>query len=96
MSQEYDNKNSGMLTPNASKEKPNHPDYKGSLNVEGVEYWLSGWSKIAKPGSKMAGKKFLSLSVQRKETKPVDPPPMGKIVTKPPLGFDALDDDLPF
>jgi hypothetical protein len=65
----YDNTNSGMLAKNDNKQSDNHPDYKGSINVDGVEYWLSGWIKEGKPGGKMEGRKFFSLSVQPKEAK---------------------------
>jgi hypothetical protein len=63
----YDNSNSGMLARNDKKETEKHPDFKGSINVDGVEYWLSAWVKEGKPGGKMEGRKFFSLSVSPKE-----------------------------
>jgi hypothetical protein len=63
----YDNTNSGMLAKNERKQQDNHPDYTGTINVAGVDYWLSGWLKEGKPGSKMAGNKFFSLSVKPKQ-----------------------------
>lgn len=66
----YDNTNTGMLARNDRKEKDTHPDYRGTLNVDGVEYWLSGWLKEGKTGGKMEGKKFFSLSVERKQQQP--------------------------
>jgi hypothetical protein len=65
---EYDNTNKGALfrnddkTPNDDKER----DYSGTLDVEGTEYWLSGWVRT----SKKSGKKYLSLSVKPKQDKP--------------------------
>lgn len=59
---DYDNTNRGALFRNTRKEKDTHPDHQGSLNVEGVEYWISGWVKTSK-----AGQKFFSLSVKPKE-----------------------------
>lgn len=59
---QYDNTNSGALFKNDKKTTPNHPDMRGSLNVGGVEYWVSCWTKTSK-----AGAKFMSLSVQPKE-----------------------------
>jgi hypothetical protein len=96
----YDNTNTGMLSRNDRKEKDTHPDFKGSINVAGVDYWLSGWTKEGKPGGKMEGKKFFSLSVQAKEQKyqatqepqrtaPAKATPAGS-------GFDDLDGDVPF
>lgn len=63
----YDNRNTGMLARNDRKEQPNHPDYRGTINVDGVEYWLSGWLKEGKAGGKMEGRKFFSLSVEPKQ-----------------------------
>ena len=58
---QYDNTNRGMLMKNQNKTADNHPDHSGSINVNGVEFWLSGWVKESK-----AGKKFLSLSIKPK------------------------------
>jgi len=55
---EYDNTNSGTFFVNDRKEKPNHPDYNGKINVEGKEYYLKGWKKTAK-----SGVNFLSLAL---------------------------------
>lgn len=62
----YDNTNTGMLARNERKEKDTHPDFRGSINVDGQDYWLSGWVKEGKAGGKMEGKKFFSLAVERK------------------------------
>ena len=55
---DYDNTNSGTFFVNDRKEKENHPDYNGKINVEGKEYYLKGWKKVAK-----SGVNFLSLAV---------------------------------
>ena len=60
----YDNTNRGALFVNDKKQKANHPDYSGKINVNGTDFYVSGWKKQGKSG---AG--FLSLSV-----KPVDQP----------------------
>jgi len=59
----YDNTNKGTLGKNKRKEKDTHPDYSGQINVEGTDYWLSGWLKT----NKETGEKFFSLSVKPKE-----------------------------
>ena len=38
---EYDNTNRGVLFKNDRKESDSHPDYKGQINVDGTEFWLS-------------------------------------------------------
>lgn len=63
MNNKYDN--SGALFKNDEKteDNPNWADYRGSLTVDGTEYWLSAWIKEGKSG------KFMSLSVKPKEGK---------------------------
>ena len=65
----YDNTNSGILTRNDKQGNENRPDYRGSINVDGVEYWLSAWIKEGRDGTKLAGQKYMSLSVQAKEAR---------------------------
>lgn len=96
MSQQYDNTNSGILSRNDRKEQPNHPDFKGQINVDGTEYWLSGWVKERKDGTG----KFFSLSVKPKEAAAPKPPQRtpsipGKVAVAS-SGFDDLDSDIPF
>ena len=64
MSKQYDNTNTGVLFINDRKEKETHPTRKGSLNVEGKEYWLSGWDKETSKGE------TISLSLQAKDAPP--------------------------
>lgn len=93
---QYDNTDSGVLFKNDRKEKQNHPDYKGSLNVGGVEYWLSAWIKDGQKG------KFMSLAITLKEEKPAAPPPPPTRSAPPSRGghhgggFDETDPDFPF
>ena len=84
---EYDNTNTGILSRNDRKEKDSHPDFKGSINIEGREFWLSGWVKIKKDGSS----KFFSLSVKRKDeqAKPV-------ARSSGDSGFADMSNDVPF
>ena len=59
---QYDNTNSGAIFPAREKKSEKHPDMTGSLNVGGVEYYVSGWTKVSQKGQK-----FLSLSVNPKQ-----------------------------
>jgi hypothetical protein len=70
---EYDNTNSGAVFINAEKEELKNtkdtskwPDFKGSVDVEGVEYWASVWRRQIKQGQS-AGKWMLSLKLKKKE-----------------------------
>lgn len=41
----YDNTNRGAMWPNGDKLTERHPDFKGSLDVGGRQYWVSGWRR---------------------------------------------------
>jgi hypothetical protein len=58
---QYDNTNSGAIFVNDKGDNPKRPDRKGSINVEGVDYWISGWIR------EKEGKPYMSLKVERKE-----------------------------
>ena len=79
----YDNTNSGALFRNEKRESERSPEYKGTINIEGVEYWLSSWIKESK-----GGKKYMSLSAKPKEEK------RETVQNNPPL--EDFDDVLPF
>ena len=70
--------NSGSLFKNDRKETDNHPHMKGDALIDGVQYWLSAWTKTDKNGNK-----FQSLSFTKKDEKSA-PKPKQK----------AVDDDL--
>ncbi len=87
---DFDNTNSGILHRNLNKTEPKQPDFSGTINVEGVEYWLNGWVKDAKPDGKLAQKgikQFFSLSLRPKNDAPK---------VEPAKGFADIDSDLPF
>jgi hypothetical protein len=80
----YDNTNKGILGRNDRKTQDMHPDFSGSINVEGREFWLSGWVKERKDGSG----RFFSLSVKPKD---------GASAPAAPSQNNAdLDSDIPF
>jgi uncharacterized protein (DUF736 family) len=83
----YDNTDKGSLFTNDKKETEKHPDYNGSINVGGQDYWLSGWKKK----SEKTGKTFLSLSVRAKDATP-------RQISEPTRKAKAevFDDDVPF
>ena len=82
---DYDNTNRGVLFKNDRKESEKHPDYKGNINVGGVEFWLSAWIKEGAKG------KFMSLSVSEKEQRKESQQSRQQ---RPPA--DDFDDQIPF
>lgn len=60
----YDNTNRGQIWKNEKKDTDKHPDFKGSLNVDGVEYWVSGWKRKEDANPKAPA---LSFTVKLKE-----------------------------
>lgn len=74
--------NSGALWKNENRESEKHPNAKGSALIDGVEYWVSAWTKEGQKG------KFQSLSFERKEAR------VGSKPAKPARQVD--DDEIPF
>lgn len=85
MAQDYDNNNRGSIWKNDKKETDKHPDFTGSLNVDGVEYWVSAWKRKPDQSDKAPA---LSFSIKAKEDAPSKP------ASKQPI--DEIDSDLPF
>jgi hypothetical protein len=81
---EYDNTNRGVLFANEDRKTDKHPNAKGTINIEGVEYWLSAWTKTSKNGSK-----YQTLSVQPKPPKADQEKP---VASEP----EPFNDDIPF
>lgn len=82
----FDNTNRGALFKNDRKEAGDKkPEYTGSLNVEGVEFFLDAWLKKS-----AAGVSFMSVSVKRKD-KQTQAAPQRK--APEPMEMDA---DMPF
>jgi hypothetical protein len=87
MTQQYDDTNRGIISKNLRKETEKHPDIKGQINIEGVEYWLDGWQRQKNDGSGS----FYSLSAKRKDA-PAAPAP----AQKPAQRRAHEDEDIPF
>jgi uncharacterized protein (DUF736 family) len=85
---EYDNTNRGALFANSKRESDNHPTHTGSINVNGVDHWLSAWVKESK-----SGQKFFSLSIKPKDQhQPAQQPQQ----SQPAPAADDFDDSIPF
>ncbi len=69
----YDNTNSGALFRNDRRQSDSHPEYTGTINVKGEEFWLSAWVKQTKDG-----KKFFSIKLREKNAAPPQPKPAAR------------------
>ena len=89
---DYDNTNRGAIFNNTRKETDNHPDRTGSIDVDGVDYWINGWLKKS-----AKGQSYMSLSVKKKDEQAAAPPVYQPPADSPPPPADGdLDDDIPF
>ena len=87
---EYSNENRGALWPNdRQREGKQDPQYTGSLNVDGVEYWVKAWGR--KENAKQ-GAPVLSFSVSPKDENKA---PRKEFAKETPDATD-FDDRLPF
>lgn len=91
MSQQFDNTNRFVLFKNDRKSLDTHPDYTGTINIDGIEYFLDGWIKDGAKG------KFISGKTKRK-----DKQAMGRLAddlrsNSPQVPVRAsINDDVPF
>lgn len=86
----YDNTNSGVLFKNDKNGNEKRPDYKGSININGQDFFLSSWIRVDKSGNK-----FMSLKAEPKN-KTNKPPQRQAPTGSTGSGFDDMDDDIPF
>lgn len=87
----YDKTNRGAIWKNDDKREDNHPDFKGSINVNGQEFWVSAWKRKEGAASKAPA---LSFSI-----KPKDEQTSATITHRgkaPPLKNYDMDDEIPF
>jgi hypothetical protein len=76
----YDNTNTGAIFKN-DKKADNHPDYKGKINVDGVDKEIALWVKTSKDGTKQ----FFSAKISEPFKKAEGSSPIAKV-----------ENDLPF
>lgn len=87
--------NSGSLFRNQKKEKDTHPNATGSAMIDGIEYWVSAWTKSDKNGNP-----WQSLAFKRKDdaserrSKADDLRAGGR--GEPRRMAEQIDDDIPF
>jgi len=86
----YDNTNRGQLWGSKDKQKDTDRDFQGSINIEGVEYWLSGWRRTSDNPNAPA----LKLSVTKKESKAAEI--QENLEQQAAAPVDDFDDEIPF
>jgi hypothetical protein len=95
----YDTRNTFILSPNNKGDNPKRPDWRGTVNIDGKEYELSGWTRQKRDGTGS----FISGPVKPKEKK-ADPgayqPPADGFAAPPrpapaPRPADS-EEDVPF
>jgi hypothetical protein len=73
------------LRKNADRKHDKSPEYRGSINVDGKEYWLAAWINSNDDGSKYFSGKVTAKDATQAPAKP------------PVSASDALDgDEIPF
>jgi len=94
---EYDNTNRGQIWKNEKKTTDTHPDFTGSLNVDGIEFWVSAWKR--KEGA-AANSPALSFSVKMKDeakkSQSVNTQGQDSRPSEPSKDFSDFADDIPF
>lgn len=97
---DFDKTNRGSIWKNDKKDKDSHPDFTGSLNVAGVEYWVSAWKRKEGANPKAPA---LSFSIKPKEEQQTAPQnSYAKATGRDPISTgrlrsnDPMDDGIPF
>lgn len=61
---QFDNNLRGTLSKSKNRRSEKSPEYSGSCEINGQQFWISGWIKSGHSGD------FLSLAFQAKEERP--------------------------
>mgnify|MGYP003674665752 CR=1 FL=1 len=92
MEKKFDNTNRGAIWGNDKKETDTHPDYTGSLDVDGKQYWVSAWRR--KEGDSTS-RPVLSFSVKAKDQPKQNVSSISQ-ATSYAEKDDPFNDDIPF
>jgi hypothetical protein len=86
---EYNNTNRGQIWKNEDRKSDTHPHFKGSMDIDGVEYWVSAWTRKPDANPKSPA---LTFSFKKKEDKQDDQIPKADSVSV----VDGFNDSIPF
>lgn len=100
--QQYDQNNRGALFVNDRKQSDKHPDMNGKININGVDYWLSGWWKQTQRGEILSLSLGQPVNQQQQQAPQAHTRGRGRQQTQQPEpqgygGSDGFEDrDIPF
>lgn len=102
----YDNNMSACLFKNEDKRKDTDPGWKGSAEVDGVEYWAAGWVNEDNDGNKRINIKFTPKEDKSPQQRNRERGQQRNMTRRDPgddrQGYgrggdrDDMDDDIPF
>lgn len=85
----FDDSNRGSIWKNDKKEKDTHPDFTGSANVGGHDYWVNAWRRKEGASDRAPA---LSFSFKLKDGKPAH----GSAPKPTKSAREEMDDEIPF
>lgn len=93
MSDKYDDRNRGQIWKNEKKRPDKQdPDFTGSLNVDGKDYWVSAWKRKEGAAERAPA---LSFTVKQKDGKPQSQ--KSEIAAaRSAVRHSDMDDEIPF
>ncbi len=91
---QFDNTNRGSIWKNEKKrEGKQDADFTGSINIEGVEYWLNGWRRKEGAAAKAPA---MTFTVRRKGALPAAAIDDEGEVRPRKSAKEEMSDDIPF
>ena len=84
--------NAGALFKNKKKLTDQHPDYTGSVTIEGKDFMLSAWVNTGQ----QSGEKYFALKLTPKAATIPEPTPAQVLASAHPATVPDPVDDLPF
>jgi len=90
---QYDNNLRGALFKNNKRTKDTQPEYTGTCEINGQEFWISAWVKESKNGQK-----FFSMAYTPKDQNVAQSAPQAVTPNVTPVTSDVtnVDDEIPF
>jgi hypothetical protein len=88
---EYDNTNTGSSFKNDSKTEDWHADFRGSINVEGVDFWIDNKWNPPRDGKKG----YMRHKLKRKQAKQDSTPSPAPVASADPVD-DPFSSDVPW